>query len=64
MDDSAINCDEIIESYDQETIPTNIYTCTFINYYSIIDSCNYLLLFDKLLTKKIVFYHLTTQITS
>ena len=55
MDDSAITCDEIIESYDKETktILTNfnenkatckihnfyILTCIFINYYSIINSC-------------------------
>ena len=54
-DDSAIICDEIIESYDEETktIPANFhekkvtlktqnflyFTCIFINYYSIIDSC-------------------------
>ena len=55
MDDSAITCDEIIESYNEETktIPTNFnekkynleytkflyFTCLFINYYCIIDSC-------------------------
>ena len=47
MNDSAITCDEIIESYDKETktIPTNLmkrklyFTCIFINCYSIIDSC-------------------------
>ena len=66
MDDSAILCDEIIESYDEETktIPTNfnenkatcktqyfyIFTCIFINY-SIIYSCYYLLLFDKISSK-------------
>ena len=57
MDDSAITCDEIIESYDEEikTIPTNFkekkattknakflyFNCIFINYYSIIYSCKY-----------------------
>ena len=55
MDNSAIICDEVIESYDEETktIPTNFNekkaTCKtqnfyillvfFINCYSIIDSC-------------------------
>ena len=54
MDDSTIICDKIIESYDEEikTIPKNfnekkvtyktqsfyIFTCIFINYYSVIDS--------------------------
>ena len=50
MEDSTITCNEIIESYDEETktIPTNFnekkpkflyFTCIFINYYSVIDSC-------------------------
>ena len=55
MDNSAIICDEVIESYDEETktIPTHfnekkatgktqnfyILLVFFINYYSIIDSC-------------------------
>ena len=55
MDDSAITCDEVIESYDEETktILTNFNekkaTCEkqnfyillsfYINHYSIIDSC-------------------------
>ena len=51
MDDLAITCDEIIESYNKETktIPTdfnqnkancNFYlTWIFINYYTIIDNC-------------------------
>ena len=51
VDDSVIMCDEVIESYDEETktIPTNFngkkttcktcFTCIFINYHSIIDSC-------------------------
>ena len=67
MDDSAITCDEVIESYDEETktIPTNFNekkaTCEkqnfyillsfYINHYSIIDSCQYLLLFDKISNK-------------
>ena len=54
MDNSAIMCDKVIESYDKEikTIPINFnekkatcksqnfyLTCIFINYYSIIDTC-------------------------
>ena len=50
MDNSAITCDKIIESYDEEmnfnkkkaTCKTQTFlyfTCIFINYYSIIDSC-------------------------
>ena len=55
MDDSAIICDEVIESYDEEIKnysnksqwkESNLwnakilyFTCIFINYYSIIDSC-------------------------
>ena len=48
MDDSAIMCDEIIESYTEETnfnekkvaCKTLLYfSCIFINYYSIIASC-------------------------
>ena len=55
MDDSVITCDEIKESYGEETktILTNFnekeaacktqiflyFTCIFINCYSIIDSC-------------------------
>ena len=44
MDDSAIICDEVIESYDKEikTIPTNFkqnfYICIFMNYYNAIDT--------------------------
>ena len=44
MDDSAIICDEVIESYDKEikTIPTNFkqnfYICIFMNYYNVIDT--------------------------
>ena len=57
MDDSAIMCDKIIESHHNETnfnekrgtskMQNFCFTCIFINYYSIIDSCQYLLLFDK-----------------
>ena len=63
MDNSAILCNEVIEPYDEETknIPTifnenkatckNVkflyFSCIFINYYSIIDSCYYILLSDK-----------------
>ena len=63
MDDSAIICDEVIESYNEDAeaksldetkaIPTNLnekkatsktqkflqFTCIFIDYYIIIDSC-------------------------
>ena len=52
MDDSVITCDEIIESYDEETktIPINFnekkaicriqnFTGIFISYYIIIDNC-------------------------
>ena len=38
IDDLAITCDEIIESYNDETNNLN-FTCIFNNYYSIIDSC-------------------------
>ena len=66
MVDLAITCDEIIELYDEETktIPTNfdeknitckiqntIFYCLFIIYHCIIDSCYYLLLSDKILSK-------------
>ena len=54
MDDSAITCDEIIESYNEETnfnekksslLKTKFlyFTCIFINYYSITDSYYYLI---------------------
>ena len=48
MDNLAIICDEVIKWYDAEikTTPTNFkilkflcFTCIFINYYNIIDSC-------------------------
>ena len=66
MVDLAITCDEIIELYDEETktIPTNfdeknitckiqntIFYYLFIIYHCIIDSCYYLLLSDKILSK-------------
>ena len=68
MDDSAIMYDKVLESYNIETkiSPSfnekkaicktqNFHTCIFIKYYNIIDSCQYLLLFDKIQGKK----HLT-----
>ena len=49
MDNSAIMCDKVIKSYDEETgfnEKSNLlnakflyFTCILINYYSIIDSC-------------------------
>ena len=57
MNDSAITCDEITESYNEDAKArshdepnfnekkqpakrkTFIFTCIFINYYSIVDSC-------------------------
>ena len=64
MDDSVIMCDEVIESYEEaklfkqilikrkETIKRRIYiTYIFIDYYSIIGSCEYLLLFHKMSVK-------------
>ena len=67
MNDSVIMCDEVIESYDEETktIPSNFnekkakflyFTWIFSNYYIIIDICCYLLLSDKISnkTKKII----------
>ena len=64
MDDSVIMCDEVIESYEEaklfkqilikrkETIKRKIYiTYIFIDYYSIIGSCEYLLLFHKMSVK-------------
>ena len=67
MDDSAIICDEVVESYNEEmrSIPTSFngknvickteflhFTYLFINYHYVIDSCYYILLFDKI-SKKI-----------
>ena len=64
--DSTIICDEVIESYDEETktITTTFnekkvtskthFTCIFIKYNSIIDSRYYLLLSDKISSKKII----------
>ena len=69
MDDSVMTCDEFIESYDEEikTISTNVTEkklpvkgkvfvvyLPFCNYYNIIDSCWYLLLSDKISSKKIL----------
>ena len=59
MDDSSFMSDEIIESYDEETktIPTNFneekVTCKISIFYlhCIIDSCEYLLLFDTISRK-------------
>ena len=64
VDDSAITCDEVIESHDEKTItiPTNFnekktasktqtFTFIFISYYSIIDNCYYLRLLDKVSSK-------------
>ena len=66
MDDSAVTCDEVIEPYDKEikTISTNfnktknlqntkfLYcTCFFIDHHYIIDSCYYILLYNKILSK-------------
>ena len=64
MDDSVIMCDEVIEPYEEarlfeqilmkrkETMKRKIYiTYIFINYYSIIGSCDYLLLFHKMSVK-------------
>ena len=58
-DNSTIMCDDVIESYDEEnkTISKNFmknakflyFTCILINF--IIDSCQYLLLFDKIWSK-------------
>ena len=81
MDDSTIGCDEVIESNNKETktISTKFnenkaicevqniyfYTCIFINYYSIIDSYQYLPLFDKRSSdSKNISYHFASQITN
>ena len=77
-DDSVITCDEVIKSYDEEikTIPTNFdeknITCKtqsfyilltfYISRYYIIDSCQYILLSNKMLNKnKNIYYHFLTQ---
>ena len=45
MDDSAITCDEVIDSYHEEThfnknkAKFQRFTCIFINYHFIIDRC-------------------------
>ena len=62
MDGLSIKCNEIKESYDEQTkrVSTNFnqkktkflyFICIFINYYNIIDSCQYLLLSDKISSK-------------
>ena len=77
-DDSVITCDEVIKSYDEKikTIPTNFdeknITCKtqsfyilltfYISRYYIIDSCQYILLSNKMLNKnKNIYYHFLTQ---
>ena len=77
-DDSVITCDEVIKSYDEEikTSPTNFdeknITCKtqsfyilltfYISRYYIIDSCQYILLSNKMLNKnKNIYYHFLTQ---
>ena len=65
MADSVITCDEIIESHEETNTISQIlmkrkqpvkrkifiFYLHFINYYSIIDSCYYLPLLDKILSK-------------
>ena len=54
MDDLAITCHENIEPYDEKAkaVPTNFNEKkNSTTYYSIIDSCYYLLLFDKISSK-------------
>ena len=61
MDDSEITCDDVIESKDEETNfnekkePVKreflYFACICINYYRIIDSCQYLVLSDKISRK-------------
>ena len=77
-DDSVITCDEVIKSYDEEikTSPTNfdeknitfktqsfyILLTFYISRYYIIDSCQYILLSNKILNKnKDIYYHFLTQ---
>ena len=77
-DDSVITCAEVIKSYDEEikTSPTNFdeknITCKtqsfyilltfYISRYYIIDSCQYILLSNKMLNKnKNIYYHFLTQ---
>ena len=77
-DDSVITCDEVIKSYDEEikTSQTNFdekdITCKtqsfyilltfYISRYYIIDSCQYILLSNKMLNKnKNIYYHFLTQ---
>ena len=57
MDDSVIACDEVIDVEDRNfnekdiACKTQNFTCLFINYHCIIDSCKYLLLSDKIFSK-------------
>ena len=77
-DDSVNTCTEVIKSYDEEikTSPTNFdeknITCKtqssyilltfYISRYYIIDSCQYILLSNKMLNKnKNIYYHFLTQ---
>ena len=77
-DDSVITCTEVIKSYDEEikASPTNFdeknITCKtqsfyilltfYISRYYIIDSCQYILLSNKMLDKnKNIYYHFLTQ---
>ena len=73
MDDSAIMCDEMIKSHEEEveaksydktnfnekkgTCKIQNFTCIFIYYYSTTDSCYYLLLSDKTSSKNKKIYY-------
>ena len=71
MDNLAIMSDEVIESYNEETIfNEKKATCKTQNFYitlsilkisdkSIIDSCSYLLLFDKILSNTKTFIRIS-----
>ena len=73
MVDSAITCDEIIESYDEETktIPINfngknatckrqkLYILFYLYHYSIYDIWYYLLLSDKISRKMKIFINIS-----
>ena len=72
IDNSVITCDEIIDTESKsnnketKTVSTNFstkfldYTYLCINYHCIIDGCQYLLLSDKISSKKNIYYHLTS----
>ena len=75
MDDSTITCDEIIKEKSKASTKNfnkemqsekqkNLYfTCFFINYYCIIDSCQYSLLSDCYLKQsKKTYYHFMSQV--